>query len=418
MGGQNFEELVRSPIHARLLRFLCASEGAVQERFLTPAEREVALELERLRLIRRSGERIAVARDHPDLQTVIDLLLGGEHQEPGVSAEQEEFRELLTFIQQLTGSLSGSNSVADLFDAAFSGLIHTVDFDIGVSVMLEQNLDVYLSRRENLVKVLDERLIDTIRASLQTQIPVSFTTTDAVVQSDLPNLPARETGADPLAHHIGTILSQDNRTAGILALYRADVPFTEEEQRMLEVLSAHVSMVLGNIKAQEQIQNLADTDDLTGIWNRRAFRAKLPGEIERAKVYRFPLTLLMLDVDNFKQINDTSGHVLGDVVLSEICGSIRESLRTPDTFSRFGGDEFAIILPHTDLWGARAVADRILQKVRSLRITGDAESEIPCSVSIGIAAYVPPEMTSADLIQRADDRLLAAKKAGKDRYSY
>jgi diguanylate cyclase (GGDEF)-like protein len=125
----------------------------------------------------------------------------------------------------------------------------------------------------------------------------------------------------------------------------------------------------------------------------------------------------MFDIDDFKAINDNFGHTVGDVVLSELCGAVRETLRPPDLFARFGGDEFAIILPHTDLGGACSVADRILQKVRALSIPADDEGTICCSISLGIADYQTSDATAADVIRRADERLYEAKRAGKGRYS-
>jgi diguanylate cyclase (GGDEF)-like protein len=140
--------------------------------------------------------------------------------------------------------------------------------------------------------------------------------------------------------------------------------------------------------------------------------------MERARVYSLPLSLLMFDIDDFKAINDNFGHTVGDVVLSELCGAVRETLRPPDLFARFGGDEFAIILPHTDLGGACAVADRILQRVQMLAIPADDEGTIRCSISLGIAEFRSADTTSADVIRRADEQLYEAKRAGKNRYSF
>ena len=135
--------------------------------------------------------------------------------------------------------------------------------------------------------------------------------------------------------------------------------------------------------------------------------------MERARVYSLPLTLLMFDIDEFKAINDSFGHTIGDVVLSELCGAVRETLRPPDLFARFGGDEFAIILPHTDLGGACAVADRILQKVRALTIPADEEGSIRCSISLGIADYRRTERPPQD-VDPPRGRATVRSEAGRE----
>ena len=124
----------------------------------------------------------------------------------------------------------------------------------------------------------------------------------------------------------------------------------------------------------------------------------------------------MFDVDDFKDINDNYGHTVGDVVLSELCGAVRDTLRPPDLFARFGGDEFAVILPHTDFAGACAVADRILGKVRALEIVSGDEDVIRCSISIGVGIFEEADDAAA-LIRRADERLYVSKRHGKNRYT-
>ena len=130
-----------------------------------------------------------------------------------------------------------------------------------------------------------------------------------------------------------------------------------------------------------------------------------------------PVALLLFDIDEFKQINDNYGHVIGDVVLSELCGVVRETLRPTDILARFGGDEFAIILPHTDATGAVAVAERVLRRVRALAIPADEDAAIRCSISIGIAEFHGEGATANDLIRRADERLYQSKRQGKNRYT-
>ncbi|MDX1584303.1 MAG: GGDEF domain-containing protein, partial [Thermoanaerobaculia bacterium] len=206
--------------------------------------------------------------------------------------------------------------------------------------------------------------------------------------------------------------------AGLVTAYRYGEPFTSEDENLLTVVSSLLSLVLSNIRAQQKIQKLADQDELTGVGNKRSMRKRLAAEVERSRVYKVPLSVLMYDLDDFKEINDSYGHPMGDVVLSELCGAVRETLRPTDHLARFGGDEFTIVLPHTDLKGARATAERILEKVRGLRLMSDEGRMITISVSIGVASFLDSDSGPADLLQRADERLYDSKHGGKDRVSW
>lgn len=338
------------------------------------------------------------------------------HELETLRAEHRQIAGLLSVIQELTSRAVRSESIAELFCRALSTLFRCVRFDAGLTVMLEQNLDLYVTTREGSEALVNEALIDKIRATLEETIPVSFATTEVVVKSELHDLPRSDvsTGID---YEAAAVIEQEHRTAGLLALYRRDGDFSDGERRVLSVFATQVSMLLDTIHAREQIAMLADTDDLTGIWNRRYFRRQLPQEIERARTFKVPLTLMLFDIDEFKQINDSFGHVVGDVVLSELCGAVRETLRPTDTLARFGGDEFAVILPHTDAEGAKAVADRVLNRVRALTVPADDDGVIQCSLSIGIAELEPNDTSANEFLHRADTRLYEAKRQGKNRYT-
>ena len=329
--------------------------------------------------------------------------------------EQEPIAGVLSLIRELTGPATRADNMTDLFVSSFRALDHAIDFDLVAAVMLEQNLDLYVVTGEGAGLLVGPPLIDSLREKLATMIPASFAAAEPIVKVELSDLP-RPSGGGSLEHAAQAIITVENRHSGILLVYRGE-PFDEQEQQIVEIFAAQVSLLIGELRARQQIQGLADTDDLTGIANKRHFSRRLPQEIDRARVYSFPLALLMLDVDDFKEINDSFGHTVGDVVLSELCGAVNETLRPPDLFARFGGDEFAIVLPHTDPAGARAVADRILQRVRALSVPTDEESTIRCSISIGIASYCSSDTAAIDVIRRADERLYEAKRAGKNRYS-
>lgn len=330
--------------------------------------------------------------------------------------EHRQVRDLLVLIQELTSRAVRSESVGDLFSRAFPTLLRCLPFDAAVAVMLEQNLDLYLATRQNAESLISDRLIVRIRRTLENVIPLSFATTEVVVKSEQHDLPPSEHPVE-IEHQAHAVLQQGTRTAGLLMVFRAEPAFSESEQQVLAIFATQVSMLLDTIEARAKIANLADTDDLTGIWNKRYFRRYLPQEIERARTFNIPLALLLFDIDEFKQINDKFGHVIGDVVLSELCGVVRETLRPTDILARFGGDEFAIILPHTDAGGAVAVAERVLRRVRALAIPSDEEAAIRCSISIGIAEFRGDDVTANDLIRRADERLYLSKRQGKNRYT-
>jgi len=324
--------------------------------------------------------------------------------------------DLVALIQELTSRGIRCDSTAELFRGAFETLFRCVPFDVAVAVMIEQNLDLYISTRAEGEALVDDALIARMRAALEERIPVSFAATDVIVKSEWHDLPGGDapSSAGAAASSINALIKVGNRLAGILFIVRGEPAFTDADQLIVDIVATQISLLLDNLASREQILSLADTDDLTGIWNKRYFRRQLPHEIERARVYNLPLSLLMFDVDDFKQINDSFGHTIGDVVLSELCGAVRETIRPPDFFVRFGGDEFAVVLPHTDLTGAAAVAERILERVRQLTIPTDEEGAIRCSVSIGVAHFRSGE-TANDLIRRADERLYEAKRAGKNR---
>lgn len=324
----------------------------------------------------------------------------------------------MQFLHRLADSISGVGSVAQLFDQTFRELSGLVQFDLAVGVMLEQNLNMFLSRRPEARRLDERRLMDRIRSSLTSETMVNFESTEAMVVSDADSLPSRSDAGNEIEHECATVLRQEGRVAGLVAIYRGDQPFSQEDEDLLHVVSSLLSLVLANIRAHHKIQQLADQDELTGMGNKRSMRKRLGAEVERSRIYKVPLSVLMFDVDDFKLINDSFGHPLGDVLLSELCGAIKETLRPTDHLARFGGDEFTIVLPHTDLKGARATADRILERVRKLRIMSDDGRMITTSVSIGLATFLDSDQGPADLLQRADDRLYDSKHGGKNRVSW
>lgn len=346
-----------------------------------------------------------VGSQMPDENTLVELAR--------LRAEHRQISDLLTLIRELTSTVVRSESVGDLFCRGFETLFRCVPFDVGAAVLLEQNLELFLSARENAGSLVNDALMAKIRRTLEAQIPVSFASTEIIVHAEHQTLPPNPGGGAEF--DASALLESEHRPAGLLLLTRNE-PFSERDQQILVMFASQVSMLLDATRAREHILSLLETDDLTGMPNRRYFRRQMPQEIERARTFSVPLSLLMVDIDEFKQINDSFGHVIGDVVLSELCGAVRETLRPTDMLARLGGDEFTIILPHTDSEGACSVAARILARLGTLTIPTDEEGLIQCSVSIGVAQWERDESTD-DLVRRADERLYQSKRAGKNRYT-
>jgi two-component system, cell cycle response regulator len=172
-------------------------------------------------------------------------------------------------------------------------------------------------------------------------------------------------------------------------------------------------------RTQQKLAEQAITDELTGLKNRRAFDERLQEEFRRAQRYTDPVSLIMIDLDHFKRVNDRYGHPFGDVVLRGAAEEIRASTRDPDICARYGGEEFAVILPKTHLSGALTVAERVWKQLAARVFTvpegsaGDPQFQV--TASLGIAFYPSKDITSPELLLRfADEALYQAKRAGRN----
>lgn len=168
--------------------------------------------------------------------------------------------------------------------------------------------------------------------------------------------------------------------------------------------------------ANQKLKELASTDGLTGTLNHRAFMEEAAGILQLARRYSRPLSLLMIDADHFKQVNDTYGHQAGDRVLSRIGRVMRCCLRETDKIGRIGGEEFAVILPETGPEQTAVLTERLLNAVREMTIEIESESLLSVTVSIGVATLTPLIEDLAALLEQADAALYRAKAEGRDRW--
>ena len=189
--------------------------------------------------------------------------------------------------------------------------------------------------------------------------------------------------------------------------------FTIDDKDILMTIAYHAAIAIENSRRYEKAQMAAVTDNLTGLYNQRYFFNSLDMEIERAKRYKTRLSLLIIDLDGFKQVNDIYGHQQGDAVLADIAKLFTGSIRRPAVLARYGGEEFAIIVPQTGIKGALQLAERLRKTVEEYSFSAGAKKKLKLTISIGIGEY-KNKLPAKELVERTDQALYMAKKKGKN----
>ncbi len=190
--------------------------------------------------------------------------------------------------------------------------------------------------------------------------------------------------------------------------------FPEWEVRMLGAIANQIGMAIENAKLYEHALELAFTDSLTGLYNRRYFMEQVGREFIRANRNKSPLSLIMVDLDGLKTINDRFGHHEGDAFLREVAGIIKANTRASDVAARWGGDEFMLLTPDTDSDSAWKVGERVRAEVRQHHRILEGE-EVRITISVGIVSYPAHASMISELLRRADEAMYNAKRGGKDR---
>lgn len=198
-----------------------------------------------------------------------------------------------------------------------------------------------------------------------------------------------------------------------LVLFPPEGGFGAENRGLATWLASQASIALENARLHHTIQRQATTDDLTGLVNRRRFLEALDGEIVRAEALGTPVSIVLVDLDDFKLVNDRFGHAAGDELLRQFAARTLVHLRDVDVAGRLGGEEFAVVVPETNAAGAAAVAERLRRSLATLPLPAGAESAL-VTASFGVAERVPGEGGS-DLLRRADAALYRAKREGRNR---
>ena len=223
-------------------------------------------------------------------------------------------------------------------------------------------------------------------------------------------------GVSALGHPL-TAAQDPEEVLGLLSVARADRPFTPVERELFHYLAGQAAVSIENVDLHERVQRQAVTDELTGLYNHRRFHEAMATEVERSKRFRQSLGLIMLDIDDFKRVNDSYGHQQGDRVLREVARIVQQASREIDAPARYGGEELALVLPGTNLDGAYNLAERVRRGIEDLRLpTPNGRGSLHVTASLGVASMVPSADTDpSELIADADAALYEAKRGGKNR---
>ncbi len=336
----------------------------------------------------------------------------------------KQWNHNLVLMNELSQALAGTLEADAIVRMAGDRLAQILHIDLlGLLWLKPRRVQIHASAS------LDDGLVEEVRQSLLalgdnpgplSKVPLAVTAGTAGRQG-----PGRKKGATVRPRHrlldwptesIEVPLMVSREQVGVIRLLRMNgEPFDVYQVELLKAVVTSLALALRNAEAHSQVQNLAMTDGLTNLLNRRAFSNILTREFKEAERYRTPLCLIMADLDHFKLVNDRFGHVIGDRLLKDVAALIGQAIRSVDVVTRYGGEEFAIILPRTDVAQAAVLANRIREAIErhGFAVNG---SKVSFTISMGIAQVPDVQIRTVDeFVTMADALLYQAKAHGRNR---
>lgn len=327
----------------------------------------------------------------------------------------------LSFLHQLTQAFSGTLEAETIVKALFAGLPSLIAADLVGLVRANPDQAWTWSQAQDVqgADALRSRLLN--RLGRMTGKATSWHGAIRPLRSSTLALVPAAAGSDQSqdGHAVSVhevTLAIGSHGVGILHVQRTrERPYTGQEQQLLATIAAALAVALGNADVHGQIQELALRDPLTGVLNRRALNGPLQRELNAGLRYGSSACLLLLDLDYFKSVNDRLGHVAGDGVLERVAALVQERVREVDSVGRYGGEEFAVVLPHTDLGQAQALAERIRAEIERRAFDLD-DGSVRITASFGVASLHDSSIDSIGRwIAAADSALYEAKSQGRNR---
>ena len=320
--------------------------------------------------------------------------------------------QLQRAVRRVGETLRSTHDMRQILDSVISTATDAVDADAGV-------LWTFTSTRDELYPVIGSH----IETDGLGRIPVGRGVVGLVAERGTPIVispqkstprPASSEPRFPVG--LAIPLYSEERITGVIALYREEErEFTREDYETVLFLAEQGGVAIENVLLHDEARRLSITDGLTGVWNRRYLQMQFRQVLATSMRFGRPFSVLMLDLDRFKDVNDTYGHQRGDAILIEFAHRVSGILREVDTFARYGGEEFICLLSETDVTGAVTTAEKIHDVIRSEPFAGVGEEPIRITTSIGIASYPEHADTYQGLVEAADRALYQAKQEGRDR---
>lgn len=348
----------------------------------------VAPAIERARLIKQERETAqALAREKAELEAVNSIV--------ATAAASLELELVLQLALEKTISVLGTDA----------GSIHLLEEGSGDLVLkAHHRLSVEAVRDIQRLKVTNSIAGMAVERKEPVLVPDITQEPRIATQATLQQGP-RATVIVPI--------SLRDRVLGVLTTGRAGAgSISRDNTNLIQAIANAVAPAIENARLYEQMETMALTDTLTGLPNRRYLLGELERELSRSRREQAPLSLLMIDVDSLKAVNDKYGHEAGDRLLMELAGLIKGAVRTSEIVARYGGDEFVVVLPNTTPGDAETVARRIRQRVNAYRLQVREGKEIAAQVSIGIATFPQQAASAAEILDRADSAVYLSKARG------
>jgi diguanylate cyclase (GGDEF)-like protein len=347
------------------------------------------------------------------LPTVVDKVIERDRGKRALVDAQRQLREFTRISLDLSMASDLDRAARILADGARvltrSGVGLVVLLD-PVTLLAERVATSHLTIYETLHHTsLEGRGI--LGAPLRSTAPVTFDRLDH--QPDREAMPVH---APLIGAALVLPILEHQRVVGLVLVGNPDSesPYQSDQMEMLLNLSFHAANVVRNLRSVEEARREVVTDDLTALYDRRACDKRLAEEVDRAQRYGRPLSVLMMDVDHFKAVNDRYGHPGSDLVLKQVAQRLARQLRQVDVAARYGGEEFMVILPETPGESAALVADRIRRAIAAETVAMPSGDEVPVTVNIGVASFPDDADTRDGLISAADRALYAAKHTGRN----